>query len=179
MYSVIGTDGLVYGPVDLGQLQLWVNEGRVTPTTVLIDDVTGQRAPASTFPLVQSMFPVYGAQAPSVPRYATPASPYPTTQIGQPQQRSGYGSYPVYPSGDLYASVPPKSKVIAAMLAILLGCFGAHQFYLGKVGLGIAMLLITIATCGIGSLVTLVWSLVDFAMILGGSTVDSQGRPLA
>lgn len=33
-----------------------------------------------------------------------------------------------------------KSKVTAGILAILLGAFGAHKFYLGKVGTGILYL---------------------------------------
>jgi hypothetical protein len=34
-----------------------------------------------------------------------------------------------------------KSRVVAAVLALLLGGLGAHKFYLGKVGLGILYLL--------------------------------------
>jgi TM2 domain-containing membrane protein YozV len=33
-----------------------------------------------------------------------------------------------------------KSKVTAGILAILLGGFGVHKFYLGKVGMGILYL---------------------------------------
>jgi TM2 domain-containing membrane protein YozV len=33
-----------------------------------------------------------------------------------------------------------KSKVTAGILAILLGAFGVHKFYLGKVGMGILYL---------------------------------------
>src|SRR5437899_3226308 len=35
----------------------------------------------------------------------------------------------------------PKSKIAAGLLAILLGDFGIHKFYLGQVGLGIVYLL--------------------------------------
>lgn len=34
-----------------------------------------------------------------------------------------------------------KSKVIAGILGILLGYLGIHQFYLGKIGLGILCIL--------------------------------------
>jgi TM2 domain-containing membrane protein YozV len=34
-----------------------------------------------------------------------------------------------------------KNRVVAALLAILLGGFGLHKFYLGKTGLGIVYLL--------------------------------------
>lgn len=33
-----------------------------------------------------------------------------------------------------------KSKTTAGILGILLGCFGAHKFYLGKTGMGILYL---------------------------------------
>ncbi|WP_445495444.1 TM2 domain-containing protein [Photorhabdus sp. SF281] len=34
-----------------------------------------------------------------------------------------------------------KSRIAAALLAFFLGCFGAHKFYLGKIGMGILYLL--------------------------------------
>ena len=34
-----------------------------------------------------------------------------------------------------------RNKIVAGILAILLGGFGAHKFYLGKIGLGILYLL--------------------------------------
>jgi len=36
---------------------------------------------------------------------------------------------------------PPKSKIVAGILGILLGAFGIHKFYLGKIGQGILYLL--------------------------------------
>lgn len=36
---------------------------------------------------------------------------------------------------------PIKSKVVAGLLAIFLGSFGIHKFYLGKVGMGILYLI--------------------------------------
>jgi TM2 domain-containing membrane protein YozV len=42
-----------------------------------------------------------------------------------------------------YAPVagPPKSRIVAGVLAILLGGLGVHKFYLGKAGFGILYLL--------------------------------------
>lgn len=37
---------------------------------------------------------------------------------------------------------PTKSRVTAGVLAILLGGFGVHKFYLGMTGAGVTMLLI-------------------------------------
>ena len=46
------------------------------------------------------------------------------------------------PPGIFSAATPNgKSKFVAALLALFLGGFGIHKFYLGKVGWGIAYLL--------------------------------------
>lgn len=44
--------------------------------------------------------------------------------------------------------VKQKSRVAAGLLAIFLGPFGAHAFYLGKKLLGLILLLITLALVG-------------------------------
>jgi TM2 domain-containing membrane protein YozV len=46
-------------------------------------------------------------------------------------------------------------KVIAGVLAILLGSLGIHKFYLGYTKAGIIMLAISVVTCGFGA--TVVW----------------------
>ncbi|MBD5248897.1 MAG: TM2 domain-containing protein [Barnesiella sp.] len=48
-----------------------------------------------------------------------------------------------------------KSKTTAILLCFFLGGFGAHQFYLGKMGLGVLYLL-TAGLCGIGTLVNFI-----------------------
>ncbi len=67
-----------------------------------------------------------------------------------------------------------KSRLAAALLAILLGSLGIHNFYLGYVGKGIAQILLT-PCCGIGA----IWAFIEGIMILtGGITTDSRGIPL-
>jgi len=72
---------------------------------------------------------------------------------------------------------PPKSKIVAGILGILLGSFGIHRFYLGYVGIGIAQIVVTVVTFGIGGL----WGFIEGILILVGSgiTTDAQGRPLS
>ena len=65
---------------------------------------------------------------------------------------------------------PPKSKIVALVLCILLGYFGVHRFYVGKGGSGLVWLL-TFGLFGIG------W-LIDIVMILLGGFRDRFGRPL-
>jgi len=60
-----------------------------------------------------------------------------------------------------------KSMVVAYLLAIFFGTLGIHRFYLGKKGSGLAMLLITVLTLGIGVLVTGIWTIVDLFLIPG------------
>lgn len=75
--------------------------------------------------------------------------------------------------------VEAKSRILAGVLAILLGCFGVHNFYLGFKNKAIAQLLITVLTCGYGALITGIWGLIEGILILTGSVAaDATGRPL-
>ena len=66
--------------------------------------------------------------------------------------------------------ISPKSRLATTLLAYFLGVFGAHRFYLGKVGTAIAMLL-TLGGLGI-------WTLIDFVMAIAGAMKDKEGRPI-
>ena len=71
--------------------------------------------------------------------------------------------------------IQPKSKLAAGLLQIFLGGFGIGRFYLGYTGIGIAQLLVTIFTCGIGA----IWPFIDGILILSGSVpTDANGNPL-
>lgn len=61
-----------------------------------------------------------------------------------------------------------KSRAIALTLAGVLGVFGAHRFYVGKIGTGILML------CTMGGLG--LWYVVDVIMIAAGGFRDAEGR---
>ena len=75
---------------------------------------------------------------------------------------------------DLYSDAShefsPQKQSVALLLAIFLGQLGAHRFYTGKTGSGIAMLF-TFGGCGI-------WSLIDTVVIATGGFVDGDGRKL-
>ncbi len=72
-------------------------------------------------------------------------------------------------------AVGSKSKLAAGLLAIFLGSFGVHNFYLGYTGKAVAQLLITLLTCFVGSMVTSIWALVEGIMILCGR-IDKDGK---
>lgn len=71
---------------------------------------------------------------------------------------------------------PEKSKVQAALLAFFLGALGVHRFYVGKVGSGVAMLVITLTV--FGAVITFFWSIIDFFVIVFGGFKDVHGREL-
>ena len=64
---------------------------------------------------------------------AQPSQPTPQPQVVYVQQPQG-----VYPER---ANWPIKSKIVAGILAILLGGLGIHKFYLGQAGRGILYIL--------------------------------------
>jgi TM2 domain-containing membrane protein YozV len=54
------------------------------------------------------------------------------------------------------SKAPSGKKVVAGILGILLGGWGVHKFYLGYTSAGIIQLVITIFTCGVGSIIGLI-----------------------
>ncbi len=52
-------------------------------------------------------------------------------------------------------------KIVAGILAILLGGLGIHKFYLGYTTAGIIMLLVTVLTCGFGGAIVGVIGLIE------------------
>ncbi|PHQ57596.1 MAG: hypothetical protein COC16_00300 [Lutibacter sp.] len=72
---------------------------------------------------------------------------------------------------DENGNVIPKSseeskRIVAGVLAILLGPFGVHKFILGYTNQGIILLAITIVTCGIGAAITSIIGLIEGVVYL-------------
>ncbi|HEY0865937.1 MAG TPA: NINE protein [Fimbriimonas sp.] len=168
MYSVVGADGQVYGPANMATLEQWIKEGRITPSTNLIDPIDGRVYRAQDLPLVapllQSVPPV------AVPQPPRP-SPFSTPVFQNPIQ--------AYPHTNPALQTSDRSKLVAILLALFLGSLGIHRFYLGHNGSGTAMLLITLVTCGFGGIITGIWALIDIISIATDSLRDVNGRRLA
>ena len=66
--------------------------------------------------------------------------------------------------------VSDKNFLVVATLCFLLGVFGVHRFYCGKIMSGVLMIF-TIGGLGI-------WALADFIIVCFGEFTDSQGRKI-
>ncbi len=83
--------------------------------------------------------------------------------------------------------VSPKSLLAATLLCFFLGQFGAHRFYIGKIGTAVVMLILgilgyaTIWLYFVGFIFLLpvwLWALIDFIILVTGNMKDSEGKPI-
>ena len=70
----------------------------------------------------------------------------------------------------------PKLRLTALLLGIAFGIFGAHRFYVWKIGTGMVQLLLTLSI--IGLVVSSWWVIIDLIMVAAGTFEDKQGHPL-
>lgn len=94
------------------------------------------------------------------------------------QQPPKYNPPQYYPTGGV--EPPPgyiqKDRKIAGILAMVLGVYGVHSFYLGNTSRGIAQICISLLTCGIGAIVMAIWGILDGVKLLDGRiNTDAYG----
>ena len=65
-----------------------------------------------------------------------------------------------------------KSRLAAGILGVLLGGLGVHNFYLGYISRGIAQIIVTVFTFGMGS----IWGFVEGVLLLCGSYRQTDAR---
>lgn len=78
--------------------------------------------------------------------------------------------------GQQAVAYSPKSKTTAGILGIVLGALGAHNFYLGRIGRGVAQLSITMLSGGLLALFSGVWGAVEGICILASSPGDKWSK---
>ena len=94
---------------------------------------------------------------------------YQTTQSTQRTQstQGTQGTYNYYGNNAGAYPASPKSRLVALLLCIFLGCFGVHRFYMGRIGLGI-LYLFTFSLFGFGYII-------DIILIALGKARDRNG----
>lgn len=122
-------------------------------------------------PAVAEPIPVGGAATYAITPPPEPSVPLPTREPSFDPSPAQTPSFK--PPLDMLPS--DKSKTMAGVLGLLLGGLGVHRFYLGDVTIGVAQVLVTLATCGIGAW----WGVFEGIMILVGQIDrDAQDRKL-
>jgi len=118
--------------------------------------------PAPPAPPMDAQAPAPVAPAPPAPApgYAPPPPPPPAPGYAAPTAppQPGYAA-PAAPAGD-------KQKMVAGILAILLGAFGVHKFYLGYNKEGIILLAVSLISFGMLAWVASIIGLVEGIMYL-------------
>ncbi len=67
-----------------------------------------------------------------------------------------------------------KDRIAAGLLGIFLGGLGIHKFYLGYTKEGVIMLVVSLATCGIGASVISVIGFIEGILYLTKTDEDFQ-----
>jgi TM2 domain-containing membrane protein YozV len=99
--------------------------------------------------------------------------PYPPQRSAAQEPHSG-------PRINAYGEmVSRRNRWVAGALAILLGCFGVHRFYLGYTGWGLTQLLITVLSVLTLSWAVAIWAFVEGILCFVGALHDVDGRPLS
>ncbi|MGL4656487.1 MAG: NINE protein [Sarcina sp.] len=85
------------------------------------------------------------------------------------------------PNVDYNKGVSDKTKLVSLLLLLFVGGFGVHQFYVGNNKRGVLFLVLfglSIITCGLASIATLVFWIIDLVNLLSDKMLDSEGRPI-
>lgn len=92
--------------------------------------------------------------------------PYPPYTYNRYKQYTGYSQQPPhYNSNNAFDEGPEgKSRGVAALLAIFFGSLGVQYFYLGKTSGGIITILLSLVTCGLWNIITLIQGILMLCM---------------
>lgn len=140
MYTVVGPDGLEYGPVSRETLQGWVAQGRVTPTTIIKGVEAPDGLPAGHVPSLEMLF-------------RTPTMYVPAISVAVP--------------GAIQVPAGTHSVGTAVLLALLITGLGQIYNKQGMKGLVILLISVVLAffTCGLSILLTHPFAIIDAVLI--------------
>ena len=94
-----------------------------------------------------------------------------------PNQWQQFGNQAASTIDNVFSNGPSgKSRGIAGLLALLLGCFGLHYFYMGKTGAGVTFLLISILSCFILATVVQVVAIIQGILFLTMSSEEFEQK---
>lgn len=168
------------GPLTLEQMEELIDGGVIEKSTFVWKPTMTDWLPAGKVNELASSFKLIEpySSPPPVPGTTPPVAHHPQ----QPHAPSAFQSPPrpqytsVQPYGysrTLQLPVSDKNRTASGVLQILFP--GVGRIYLGYAALGVIQLVLTIATCGLGS----IWSIVDGILILSGKVrIDGYGRAL-
>lgn len=108
--------------------------------------------------------------------YQCGASQLEGQQQATPQQGYAPQGYVQQPPQNYVNPAMCKSKLVAILLALFLGGWGVHDFYLGYTTNGVIKIILCIFTLGLASGI---WALIDLIRIaIGSIDKDARGLPL-
>jgi TM2 domain-containing membrane protein YozV len=84
------------------------------------------------------------------------------------------GAYSPPPPAAYASSGGDRNKLVAALLAFFLGPIGVHRFYLGRIGTGITMLILSCTFVGL--ILTVPWAIIDMIRYLVMSDREFAAR---
>ena len=109
------------------------------------------------------------------PQQPSPADRPEPAASKEPPELPGSSSPPL--PAEPAPSAPPTQtnlRIAAGTCALLLGSLGVHKFVLGYTTPGIIMLVVTLATCGLGSFVTGIIGIIEGIIYLTKSDEEFQ-----
>jgi LSD1 subclass zinc finger protein len=160
MWQMKVPGGQTYGPVTKLELDSWVTEGRVTNDCHLL------RVGSSEWQWAGAIYPGITAPAAAAPKSPATGQTAATFAAAPAYAATPYASYPAPAS-----LTSPKSRIVAALLAFFTFGLGIHRFYTGHAGIGLAILLVTLFSCGI---IGWVWQMIEGCLLLVG-VIDRDG----
>lgn len=158
---MIWEDNTEEGPIAIGVLTLWAQQGRVKPRTGVRDLENGRQFLACD---MAELAPIFAHQA-----------AHPTGTVAA---RDGRSMAPSPDPGPLLVARPRRSRAVAGLLGVFFGSLGVHRYYLGYAGTGTLYLCITLFTC-VGGIVTVPLGIVEGIRCMIGDMRDADGQPLA